>query len=307
MAAWLPPRNDPNEMRRLVALLAGSLFCVIFGFLDDRYQWPSGPQYLAQFVAALDRRHGLIFIKHINNPFGDGFIFGPDGLPWWLTWPLTVFWFMGMMNTINWLDGLSGLVAGVTAILCLVLAIHMVYFAEPPQLSVAILPVALLGAALGFLPLNFIRTRIFMGSSGSYFLGFAIAALGIIGGARLATVVFVLVLPILDVAWLIWDRWRRGVAPGQGGRDHLHFRLLDRGLRERTIVYGYWAFCAAFGALTLLVDQRVTKLLALAVLGALVLAVLIWASRAPLPAAQTSGATEVPMACLLLIVDAYLE
>lgn len=288
MSGWLPPRNDPNEMRRLVALLVGSLFCVVAGFLDDRYQWSSRPQWLVQFVAALIAGTGLIFIKHINNPFGEGFIFGPDGLPWWLTWPLTVFWFAGMMNTINWLDGLSGLVAGVTAILCIVLAIHMLYFADPPQLSVATLPVALLGAALGFLPLNFIWTRIFMGSSGSYFLGFAIAALGIIGGARLATVVFVLGIPILDVAWLIWDRRRRGVAPGQGGRDHLHFRLLDRGLGERTIVYGYWAFCAVFGILTLMVDQRLIKLVALAVLGVLGLGVMIWASHAPLPVGDLS-------------------
>jgi UDP-GlcNAc:undecaprenyl-phosphate/decaprenyl-phosphate GlcNAc-1-phosphate transferase len=280
-AEWLPPRNDPHETRRLVALLAGSLFCVGMGFLDDRYQWGSRPQYLTQLVAALIAGMGLIFIKHINNPFGEGFLFGPEGLPWWLVWPLTVFWFVGMMNTINWLDGLSGLVAGVTAILCIVLAIHMLYFAEPAQLSVATLPVALLGAALGFLPLNFIWKRIFMGSTGSYFLGFAIAALGIIGGARLATVMFVLGMPILDVAWLIWARWRRGVAPGQGGRDHLHFRLLDRGLRERTIVYGYWAFCAAFGALTLLVDQRLTKLVALLGLALLGLVVLVWASRSP--------------------------
>ncbi len=148
-------------------------------------------------------------------------------------------------------------------------------------MSVAILPVALLGAALGFLPLNFVWPRIFMGSSGSYFLGFAIAALGIIGGARLATVMFVVGLPALDVAWLIWDRRRRGLRPGQGGRDHLHFRLLDRGLAERTIVYGYWAFCAAFGALTLFVDHRLVKLVALVGLGLVGLAVLVWASRPP--------------------------
>jgi UDP-GlcNAc:undecaprenyl-phosphate GlcNAc-1-phosphate transferase len=294
MTGWLPPRNDPNETRRLIALLVGSLFCVVAGFLDDRYQWSSAPQYMTQLIAALIAGMGLIFIKHINNPFGEGFLFGPDGLPWWLVWPLTIFWFVGMMNTINWLDGLSGLVAGVTAILCIVLAIHMLYFADPPQLSVATLPLALLGAAVGFLPLNFIWKRIFMGSTGSYFLGFAIASLGIIGGARLATVVFILGMPILDVAWLIWDRWRRGVAPGQGGRDHLHFRLLDRGLAERTIVYGYWAFCAAFGGLTLLVDQRMTKLVALLVLGALGLVVLIWASHAPLPTVKPTEGAPLP-------------
>ncbi len=275
---WIPPRNDPNETRRLLALLGGSAFCVAAGFLDDKFELPSAPQYVFQLIAALIAIAGLIFIKHVNNPFGAGLFYGPDGMPWWLVWPLTIFWFMGMMNTINWLDGLSGLVTGVTAILCAVLALHMLFTADPPQLSVAALPVALLGAAVGFLPANF-AARIFMGSSGSYFVGFAIAALGIIGGARVATVMLVLGLPALDVAFLIVDRRRRGVSPGAGGRDHLHFRLLDRGLSERTIVLGYWTFCALFGGLTLLVDQRLTKLTGLIVLGVLALGLLIWAAR----------------------------
>ncbi|MCB9161141.1 MAG: MraY family glycosyltransferase [Caldilineaceae bacterium] len=279
-----PPRNDPNEVRRLVALLIGSVFCVAAGFVDDRYELSTLPQYAVQFIAALIAIGGLIFIKHVNNPFGAGFLGGPDGLSWWIVAPLTIFWFMGMMNTVNWLDGLNGLVAGVTVILCAVLAVNMIVIAEPPQLSVGLLPVALMGAALGFLPFNFAPARIFMGSSGTYFLGFAIAALGIIGGARLATVMLVLGLPALDVAWLIIDRWRRGVSPGQGGRDHLHFRLADRGLSERTIVLGYWAFCALFGALTLLLDDRVYKLVALGGLGAIALAVLIWAGRQDAPA-----------------------
>jgi UDP-GlcNAc:undecaprenyl-phosphate GlcNAc-1-phosphate transferase len=289
-AAWLPPRNDPNELRRLLALLVGSVFCVIMGLLDDRYRWPAWPQYLTQFVAASIGVAGLIFIKHVNNPFADGLFFGPEGFPWWIVWPLTLFWYVGMMNTVNWLDGLNGLVAGVTAILCVVLACAMIFVAEPPQLSVALLPVALLGAALGFLSFNFAPARVFMGSSGSYFLGFAIASLGIVGGARLATVMLVVGLPALDVAWLIVDRRRRGLSPGQGGRDHLHFRLLDRGLSERTIVLGYWAWCALFGALTLLVHDRLYKTLALGALGLLGLGVLIWASRGP--ATQRVSSTE---------------
>ncbi|MEZ4639692.1 MAG: hypothetical protein R2856_32830 [Caldilineaceae bacterium] len=89
-------------------------------------------------------------------------------------------------------------------------------------------------------------------------------------------------LPVLDVAWLILSRWRRGVSPGQGS-DHLHLRLLDLGLRERTIVIGYWFFCALFGGLTLLLEDRLYKLVALIGLGLLALGVLIWADRAPLP------------------------
>jgi UDP-GlcNAc:undecaprenyl-phosphate/decaprenyl-phosphate GlcNAc-1-phosphate transferase len=283
LAAWFPARNDPNEMRRLIALLAGSLYCVVFGLLDDHLHFRAGPQYLIQFGAAVIGILGLIFIKHVNNPLGDPLggrlLFGEEGFPWWLLWLVTVFWYMGMMNTINFLDGASGLVAGITAILSAVLAVHMIWRAEPPQLSVALLPLALLGTALGFLPFNFAPARIFMGSSGSYFLGFAIASLGIIGGARLATVLMVVALPVVEVGWLIFTRWRRGQPVGQGARDHLHFRLLDMGIAERTLVVSYWLFCAALAILTLAVDDTIYKTLALAAVTAVALGVLIWVAR----------------------------
>ncbi len=227
LVEWFPPRNDIYELRRLIALLLGSVICVVAGLLDDRYELGTLPQYAIQIVLATIAIAGLIFIKHVNNPFATGLFFGESGLPWWLVWPVTIFWFLFMINTVNFLDGLSGLVTGVAAILCTVLAIHMLFVAQPSQGSVALLPVALLGVALGFLPHNFAPARIFMGSTGSYFLGYALAALGIIGGARLATVMLVLGLPALDLVWLVVTRWRRGLSPGQGGRDHLHFRLAD--------------------------------------------------------------------------------
>jgi UDP-GlcNAc:undecaprenyl-phosphate/decaprenyl-phosphate GlcNAc-1-phosphate transferase len=277
---WFPVRNDINELRRLAALLIGGLFCIVTGLLDDRYELGSAPQYLVQILAATIAVAGLIFIKHVNNPFSPGFLWHPvDGLPWWIVWPVTIFWFLFMMNTVNWLDGLSGLVTGIAAIFCAILAFHMLFIAEPPQQSVALLPLALLGATLGFLPFNFAPARIFMGSTGSYFLGYTLAALGIIGGARLAIVMLVLGLPALDLVWLVFSRWRRGVPPGQGGRDHLHFRLVDAGIRERAIVIGYWIFCAAFGIITLLLDGTSQKIMALSMLGIVALGVLLWANR----------------------------
>lgn len=281
MGAWFPERNDSYELRRLAALLAGGLFCVVAGLFDDRYELGSVPQYLVQIVAAIIAIVGLIFIKHVNDPFGPGFLWDDvNGLPGWIVWPVTIFWFLFMMNTVNWLDGLSGLVTGVAAIFCAILACHMLFVAEPPQHSVALLPLALLGATLGFLPFNFAPARIFMGSTGSYFLGYTLTALGIIGGARLATVMLVLGLPALDLVWLVFNRWRQGVPPSQGGRDHLHFRLVDAGIRERMIVIGYWLFCALFGIITLLLQGMAQKVMALGLLGVVALGVLIWASRA---------------------------
>lgn len=272
---WLPASTDPNESTRLLGLLLGSTAAFGFGLADDKYELSWRGQFAVQLVCAAIAIGSLIFIERVNNPFTNQPVVFPD----LIVATLTTFWFMGAMNTLNWLDGLDGLAAGVTAILALVLVSHMLWRAEPPQGSVAVLPLALLGATLGFLPWNFSPARLFMGSSGSYFLGFAVAALGIIGGARMATVLLVLGLPILDVAWLIWRRKRRGVSPGAGGRDHLHFRLLDAGFGPRRIVLAYYAFCAAFGLLALGIGPRIFKLLALLALGVVVLAILWGAER----------------------------
>lgn len=272
--SWLPPRLDPNELRRLTGLLVGTTAVFLFGLLDDWRQFPSRPQYVAQFLASLIAIAFIIFIERINNPFGEGQIV----FPWPVVGALTIFWFMGMINTVNWLDGLDGLAAGVSAIVAIFIALHMI---REGQYSVALLPVALAGATLGFLPFNFNPARTFMGSNGSYFLGWAVAALGIIGGAKVATVLLTMGLPILDVAWLIYNRWRRGGKPRFNGRDHLHHRLLDIGFTQTQIVLGYYTFCGLFGALALLLENRLYKLIALVVLGVASLAVLVWASKQP--------------------------
>ncbi len=271
-AGWLPPRQDQKELFRLTGLLLGTAAMFAFGLLDDHFELPSRPQYAAQFLSSLIAIAFIIFIERTNNPVTDQVVV----FAWPVVWALTIFWFMGMMNTVNWLDGMDGLATGVTGIMSTVLAVHMIHTG---QYSVALLPVALLGAALGFLPFNFNPARVFMGSNGSYFLGWALAALGIIAGAKLATVLLVMGLPILDVAWLIFHRWRRGEKASLAGRDHLHYRLADMGFSQRQIVIGYYLFSAAFGVLALGLGSRLFKLVALLILAAAALAVIIWATE----------------------------
>ncbi|MGQ9585778.1 MAG: glycosyltransferase family 4 protein [Anaerolineae bacterium] len=270
--SWLPPSLDPKETTRLAGLVLGSTVAFLFGLTDDRREFRPLPQYAAQLACACIAIATLIFIERVMNPFTDQLLI----FPWYVTAGLTIFWVMGMMNTVNFLDGLDGLAAGVGAIVCTVLTAHMI---REGQWSVALLPLALLGATLGFLPFNFHPARVFMGSNGSYFLGFALAGLGIIAGARMATMLLMLLVPILDVAWLIWQRWRAGTSPGTPDRRHLHYRLLDLGLSQRQIVLGYWVLCGAFGLFALLVSSRLYKLIALAGLGLVTLAVLWWVSR----------------------------
>jgi UDP-GlcNAc:undecaprenyl-phosphate GlcNAc-1-phosphate transferase len=270
---WLPPRLDQKELFRLAGLLLGTSAVFVFGLLDDRFEFPSRPQYAAQFLSSLIAIAFIIFIERTNNPFTNQVV----RFAWPVVWALTIFWFMGMINTVNWLDGMDGLATGVAGIMSAVLAIHMI---GTGQYSVALLPVALLGAALGFLPFNFNPARVFMGSNGSYFLGWALAALGIIAGAKLATVLLVMGLPILDVAWLIYYRWRRGEKASLAGRDHLHYRLADMGFSQRQIVIGYYLFSAAFGVLALGLGSRLFKLVALLILTGAAVAIIVWATEA---------------------------
>jgi UDP-GlcNAc:undecaprenyl-phosphate GlcNAc-1-phosphate transferase len=272
LAQFLPvPRQDPKELTRFIGIVLGTTFLFVFGYLDDRYEFSSGPQYLAQAVASLIAVLFLVFIERVMNPFTNGL----TTFPYLFVVAFTMVWIMGMINTINFLDGLDGLAAGIGVIVSAVLAIHML---REGQYSVALLPLALLGATLGFLPFNFHPARIFLGS-GSLVLGYAIATLGIAAGAKLALVLLVLSIPIVDVAWLIVSRLRVGQSIGQADRRHLHYRLLDLGLSQRQVVLVYYAYCTILGAAALLINSRMLKLVTLIVLGGLTLLFLAWLAR----------------------------
>jgi len=266
------PTLGNEDAKLLTGVLLGCIFMFVFGLWDDYRQLPPWPQFVAQFAVVLLAIGFDIFIERATLP-----IFGYiEKFPVWITYPLTFFWIMGMINTVNWLDGLDGLAAGVTAIAGLLFAVHAYSLG---QTTVALFPLALAAACLGFLPFNFHPARVFMGSSGSMLLGFALASLSILAPAKVATALLVLGIPIIDVAWLIIRRWRRRGNPTRPGRDHLHYRLLDVGLSQRQIVLLYYSFCAAFGLLALLIEVRIFKLVALGLMGSLTLGLLWWLSQ----------------------------
>ncbi len=273
LSQWLPvPRQDPKELTRFLGIAVGSTFLFVVGYIDDRLELRPGPQYLFQVVAGLIAIVCLVFIERVMNPFTDKlFIF-----PYPFTVAFTLVWIVGMINTINFLDGVDGLATGVGAIVSALLAVHML---REGQYSVALLPLALLGATLGFLPFNFYPARAFLGSVGSLVLGYAIATLGIAAGAKLALILLVLSIPIVDVAWLIISRLRAGQSIGHADRRHLHYRLIDLGLSQRQVVLLYYAYCLAFGVVALLVDSRLLKLVTLVVMGLLTLLFLAWLTR----------------------------
>lgn len=265
------PRDDPLELTRLAGVLLGLAVVWALGLLDDRFPLPSWILILGLVAAALVAVVFKVFIEILNNPLTNRQI----KVDWYLMLPLTLFWLVGMPNTVNLLDGLDGLATGVTGISALVLFAHMLRLG---QYSVALLPLALLGCCVGFLPYNFYPARIFLGG-GAYMLGFALGALSIVAGAKVASALLVVWVPIVDVAWQIYSRWRRRQPLGLGDRGHLHFRLQDRGWPQSRIVLLYYGVTALLGVLALSVSSRLLKSAVLIAVGCIVVIVLALLTR----------------------------
>ena len=268
LAQFLPiPRHDPLEIIRFTGLLLGATFIFFVGIIDDVLDLSPLTLYTAQLVAAGIAILFLIFIEFVNNPFTGA---QTERFPWLITVVVSLFWLGVMMNTVNFLDGLDGLAAGVAIIACGLLFANSAFVLFPPQTSVSLLPLALMGACAGFLLFNFQPARVIMGGS-AYLLGYLLGTLSIIGGAKMATILLVMGLPLMDLAWQAVNRVRQGRNPLYGDRGHLHYRLLDSGLFSgRQIVLAYYAFAAIFGSLTLFIESRFYKFLALALMVGLI-------------------------------------
>ena len=276
-AQWLPvPRFDPNELVRLTGLLLGGGLIFVVGLLDDKYELNWFWQFVGQVGAAGVAIAFQIFIEYFNNP-----LTGSQTDPWphLVTIALTMLWLVLMMNTVNFLDGLDGLAAGVALIAGLMLFINGAFRLVPPQISVSLLPLALVGTCTAFLLFNFHPARIYLGG-GALYLGFLLGTLSIIGGAKMATILLVMGLPVMDLAWQAFSRLLQGRNPFAGDRGHLHFRLLDSGrLTHRQIVLIYYVFCSFFGGLTLFLESQLYKLVAFSVMLGLIVVVFALVTR----------------------------
>jgi len=271
---WFPPIADPNQSIWWRGLVVGTLIALAGGIWDDIRDLSPRQQFVVQGMCAVAAIWGTLFIERVNNPLTDAQVVFPRGVVWVLTW----FWVAGMMNTVNWLDGVDGLASTVTAVFSVVMVLHLV---ARGLYSVALWPLALLGAVLGFLPYNWPPARVFLGSAGAYGFGFIMAALGIAAGAKVATVLLVLGLPIADVAWQIVRRWRLGRSPFVGDRGHLHHRLYDLGWSPQRIILLYAGWAAVMGGISLVVSSRLLKLLVLFIVALASVALFSWASHHP--------------------------
>ncbi|MFY9665386.1 MAG: MraY family glycosyltransferase [Candidatus Cybelea sp.] len=251
----LPSADQFEAIHGLVGLLFGSLLILGVGIWDDVMQMRPRNKLVAQGVVALiSMLYGFV-IPGITNPFdrnpGTNWI----DFPPWVGVPLTLLWYVGMMNAINFLDGLDGLLAGVAAISSIFLFVISVLHANP---VVALVVVALAGAALGFLPYNFNPARIILGDAGSLFIGYVFATVSIIGASKTAIAIsvvvplLVLALPVLDTAAVIVRRASSGKRITEADRGHFHHQLIFRfGLNVRQAVLLLYAVCFVLGAVAL--------------------------------------------------------
>lgn len=247
---------------KTVGLLIGTIIIVVLGIIDDIKPLRARIKFPVQLLAAIITVATGTRITAISKPFqatvavhpsmmyilGDIFAFA-----------LSVFWIVGITNAINLIDGLDGLAAGVSGIASLSLYIVAVV---RKQDDIAIIAVSLVGAIVGFLPYNFNPAKIFMGDTGSTFLGFILAVLSIEGTMKsvtalaLAIPILVLGLPIFDTAFAILRRIMNGRPIGEADRGHIHHRLLDMGLSHRMAVIILYIVSGALGMVSIaLVDK----------------------------------------------------
>lgn len=278
----VPVTRFQSEVEAIVLLIGGALIVVATHIYDDIIGMRPLPKLILQIVAAcvvvLPRLRGEDFgitIDQFNAPF-----FGTVQLPMLVAIAFTLFWIVGMMNAINWSDGLDGLAATISLAATIVLFLHTYFWPSGnPQFTISLLAIALAGAIAGFLPFNWHPSKLIMGDTGAMLLGFGLGTISIIGGAKIATALLALGVPIVDMAWLILFRMINGGSPAEADRGHLHHRLLDAGWSQPQIVSAYGAIALIFGISGLLLPSREIKLAALVLLGVIVLGLIAWLVR----------------------------
>lgn len=238
------------KTREVLAILAGSFIIAVMGIVDDIKALDAKPKFLVQILAALIVViGGDMKIQVFTNPniLSDAAYLI---LPEWISVIITIIWIVFITNAVNFIDGLDGLAAGVSAIM----SVSVVFIATRlGEYYVAVLGVALMGACFGFLPYNFNPAKIFMGDTGSTFLGFMLASVSILGMFKsyaiisFAVPVLIMGLPLFDACFAMIRRISKGQSPMQADRGHLHHRLIDMGFSQKQSVFILYVISGVLG------------------------------------------------------------
>lgn len=238
------------DIRQLVMILMASTLMLVLGIYDDARGANAFTKFSVQILGALLLIKSGVIIRLLSNPFGPQMALGFFGIP------ITVLWLVGVTNAINLIDGLDGLAAGIVFINASTL--FMVYLLSGLVMP-AFFAAALAGACLGFLPYNFYPAKIFMGDTGSLFLGFALAALSVFTGHKASAIIGLLIpivglsIPILDTSLAFGRRLLRGDNPFKADKQHIHHWLLRKKISDRNVVLILWGITALLNVMLLAV------------------------------------------------------
>jgi UDP-GlcNAc:undecaprenyl-phosphate GlcNAc-1-phosphate transferase len=249
----------------LVALGAGGTLVLASGIYDDRFGMNAWWKVAIQMVAAALAISSGFQIGHLTEPFS----YTSYQLPMWLSWVVTTLWIVVVTNSLNLVDGLDGLAAGVAAIIAVTLALIAGQGGQEFGVCVGL---ALAGALLGFLPFNFAPARIFLGDTGALFVGFTLSLLALEGYRQVSLLTFVvpvlaLAVPILDTGLSIIRRLRSRSPIFNADRQHMHHHMLESEGSARSAVLQFYILTAAF-CIIALAFSRIQGLWAIVLLGA---------------------------------------
>jgi UDP-GlcNAc:undecaprenyl-phosphate GlcNAc-1-phosphate transferase len=284
---------------RVVGVVIGGLMIAGVSFIDDFKNLNPWVRLFVQFLGALTVVLAGIGIESITNPFGGAIElnhvklivpFGNNILEFTLLADLfTIAWIILIINTMNFLDGLNGLVSGVSFIASLtVFALSIGDFNLVDQSTIATLAIITASMCLAFWIFDFYPAKILMGDTGSMFLGFLLAVFAIFSGGKIATAFLVLGFPILDAFWVISRRIIQGKSPMKGDTKHLHHRLLEVGLSDRKALLLIYLLCAFFGGSAVFLGsmQKLYMIVAMGVLMLIMATIILFYS---LKKVQKSG------------------
>ena len=251
----------------LRGILIGAVVIVVLGIVDDIKTLHALPKFLVQIIAA------VIVVVHgcrIEQVLG-------WEMPVWLSYTATVIWIVMITNAVNFIDGLDGLAAGVSAISAgSMLVVALMLVPEGNATVSAMVLAAILGGCIGFIPYNFNPASIFMGDTGSTFLGFMLASVSVFGLFKTYAMIsfavpfLVLGLPLFDICFAVIRRLAKGQSPMHADRGHVHHRLIDMGFSQKQAVAISYLITVVLGLCAVVMTDK-GEIQALIFLAALVL------------------------------------
>jgi UDP-GlcNAc:undecaprenyl-phosphate GlcNAc-1-phosphate transferase len=222
----------------VLGILIGATLVAIVGILDDKYELPGWVQALTIVLAGSVLVAFGVKIQYISSPVK--LVFG------WFSIPVTILWVLMVTKAVDCMDGLDGLAAGIAAIAAGTLML-LAFESGIKYETSAVMAAALMGASLGFLRFNYPPAKLFMGTIGAQFLGFALAGISVAGAFKVAALVavaapvLVLSVPLLDTTFVVLRRIATGRRIHEADKTHLHHRLVDKGLSHRQVVWAIYA------------------------------------------------------------------